>query len=149
MEQKKSIRIGQRNTIKIEVNDNGDFIEFNPDDKRFSIKINKFYRDLKAFMEEAEREISKFQALGKKATDEDILAALDYDAELSKKLAQCVDEAFGAGTCDKVFGEGVVPSIDSVSEFCNAITPYINEAVLTRRKSVSGKYSASRNGGSV
>ncbi len=149
MEQKKSIRIGQRNTIKIEVNDNGDCIEFNPDDKRFSIKINKFYRDLKALVEESEKEISKFQTLDKNATEEDVLAALDYDAELSKKLAQCVDEAFGAGTCDKVFGEGVVPSIECVSEFCNAITPYINEAVQSRRKSVSGKYSADRIGGSV
>lgn len=149
MEEKKSIRIGQKNTIKIEVNDNGDCIEFNPDDKRFSIKINKFYRDLKALIGEAEKEISKFQALGKKATDEDVLAALDYDATLSEKLAKCVDEAFGTGTCDKVFGKGVVPSIDSVSEFCNAITPYINEAVQTRRKSVSGKYSADRNGGGV
>lgn len=142
-----SIRVGQSSKITIEVNDSGDCIEINPDDKRFSLKLNDFVRNVKTLLSDAENETKKYAALGNNATEDDILSALEYDAKISEKVSVWVDDLFGAGTCAKAFGEGTIPSLDSVVEFYNQITPYIQKAVQSRRAAVNKRYSPRRNGG--
>lgn len=143
------IRVGQSDKIKIEVNDAGEFIEINTGDKRLVAKLTELMKKLKELAEETERvNTEKFQKLDPKtATFDDFIAAVNYETEVAEKIVSWLDEVFGIGTCRKVFGEGVVPTLDSVQDFLNQLTPHIMRAIQTRRNNIGGKYAPSRRGG--
>lgn len=142
-----SIRIGRSNTIKIEVNDDHEYIEFNPEDKRFSLNLAKFINVLKSIEKEVAEKEEAWRTLGDKATDKDTLDLIEYDAQICEKIKISIDQLFGANTCDKVFGKDVIPSVDSAREFLQAITPYFAEAVKNRKTNIGKRYSANRRGG--
>lgn len=142
-----SIRIGRSNTIKIEVNDDGEYIEINPDDKRFTLRLKGFINSLKSLEKETAEKADAWAKLGDNATDDDALDLLEYDAQVCEKVKNSIDELFGDNTCRKVFGEGVLPSLDNVREFINAITPYFAEAIKSRKSNIGKRYSANRRGG--
>ena len=143
------IRVGQTEKIKIEVNDAGEFIEINTGDKRLVAKLTELMKKLKELAEETERvNAEKFQKLDPKtATLDDFVAAVNYETEAAGKIADWLDDVFGVGTCRKVFGEGVIPTLDNVQDFLNQLTPHIMRAVQMRRNSIGGKYAPSRRGG--
>lgn len=141
--EKNSIRVGQSSKIKIEVNDAGEYIEINPDDKRFTLKLNGLIRALREQQKKAQEALDKLDM----TSEEDALKSLEIDAEMSRGVAEALDDTFGAGTCKKVYGEGVIPSLDLIGEFLYQITPVIQQAIAVRRQRVGQKYSAKRNGG--
>lgn len=139
--EKNSIRVGQQSKIKIEVNDAGEYIEINPDDKRFTLKLNGLIR---TFREEQAKVMKSLEALTD--SEEDALKALEIDAEISKSIAKALDDTFGEGTCKKVYGEGVIPSLDLIGEFLLQISPLIQREMMKRRQRIGQKYSAKRRG---
>ena len=72
--EKNSIRVGQQSKIKIEVNDAGEYIEINPDDKRFTLKLNGLIR---TFREEQAKVMKALDALTD--SEEDALKALEEE----------------------------------------------------------------------
>lgn len=143
------IRVGQSEKIKIEVNDAGEFIEINTGDKRLVTKLTELMKKLKNLAEETARvNAEKFAKLDPKtASLDDFFAAIDYETEAASKIAEWLDDVFGVGTCRKVFGEGVIPTLDNVQDFLNQLTPHIMRAIQTRRNNIGGKYAPSRRGG--
>ena len=143
------IRVGQSEKIKIEVNDAGEFIEINTGDKRLVTRLTELMKKLKTLMEEtAKVNEERFQKLDPKtATLDDFFSVVDYETEATEKIAEWLDDVFGIGTCRKVFGEGVIPTLDNVQDFLNQLTPHIMRAIQTRRNNIGGKYAPSRRGG--
>ena len=118
------IRVNSGN-IKVEVNDNGDFIVLRKD-MNFINKVNNFINcldDVKANYD------SKIKAIDENDPSyEDKVIDCLYD--LHKELHDGIDFLFGTDTCKKVFGEGVedvIPTFDGVIDFFEQISPYISK----------------------
>lgn len=117
----KSIRINS-GVIRINVNDNGDTIALRKD-LNFINNIVAFGDGLSVLQED----FNKKAAL---IADDDGEAKLNLMYETHKELHDGLDGLFGVGTCKKVFGDGevdVIPTMDAVTEFMEAISPYILE----------------------
>lgn len=145
-----SIRVQQADKLKIEVNDDGDFIEISVGDKSLQKRLAGFVQKMKELQKEAvakEQEIKKITA--ENYSEDEVIALLQYDAELSETLAQEIDKVFGVGTSDKVFGVGTLPTLDSVSDFLNQLLPIIQEAMARRKEKINSKYGAHRRGGNA
>lgn len=110
------------NVIKIEVNDNGDFISLRKDAEFVDalVKFNEGYQKMaKAF----QQEYSKIDR-------SDIKKINDLVYAFSKQLHDDFDDLFGEDACKKVFGEGikdVLPPADAVADFFTQLAPYIKD----------------------
>lgn len=145
-----SIRIQRADTLKIEVNDDGDFIEILVGDKSLQKRLTSFVQKMKELQKEAgakEQEINKITA--ENYNEDDVIALLQYESEVSEILAQEIDKVFGVGTSDKVFGVGALPTIENVSDFLNQLLPIIREAMARRKQNINNKYGAHRRGGNA
>ena len=108
------------NVIKIEVNDNGDFISLRKD--------AEFVNALVRFNEGYQKMAKAFQQEYSKIDKSDIKKINDLVYAFSKQLHDDFDDLFGEDACKKVFGEGikdVLPSADAVADFFTQLTPYI------------------------
>lgn len=145
-----SIRVKQADKLKIEVNDNGDFIEISVWDKGLQKRLAGFVQKMKELQKDAvakEQEIKNLTA--ENYNEDEVIALLQYDAELSEVLAQEIDKVFGVGTSDKVFGVGVLPTLDTVTDFLNQLLPIVQEAMARRKNNINNKYGAHRRGGNA
>lgn len=133
-----SIRINSGN-LKIEVNDDGEYIILPLGSEKFIQSFYKMMDDLRKKTETAANEL--------KASDESpesILNELDQVVSVSDSLFEQTEQLFGEGTCRKVFGEtrpGIIPMI----EFFDALLPFI-EDYQKERASRLNKYDAARTG---
>ena len=136
-----NIRI-KNNIKKIEVNDDGDYITINFNDRSIP---SKFYSLTEKFEEkrtEAEKKLAdiiKIENENQKAR-----ALFDLDLEIHNWLSKEVDNIFGEDTCKKVFGD-IVPNIYLYIEFFEQITPYFADYV-NFQKELTTKYSPNRTG---
>jgi hypothetical protein len=145
MSENASIRIGQKNKFKIEVNDNGDYIVLDFSDGTFAKRFYEYANSIKADSEEYAEKV-KAISLAARTGNVDENALLEANLELNKKLAAGLDALLGADTCKKVFGHDT-PSADSIAELLDALTPFIAEWSRNRNKSITSKYGAQRRGG--
>ena len=127
------IRVNTGN-LKIEVNDNGDYIVIRKD-MGFINKIVNFSDGLSDLQRE-------FNEKSKLINEDDINAmqALLYDTH--KQLHDALDIIFGKDTCKKVFGDGevdVIPTLDQVADFCEQLTPYIQQIAQSLGNSYKSK----------
>lgn len=143
---KDSIRISS-GIKRIEVNDDGECICINVSDQSFIPRITSIYKNLAARSseyEEEEKRISEMDA----NTQEAILKKLDMAAKHSecvhRDIMREIDDAFGDEVCRKVFGD-VVPSVDMVCEFFEALAPYLQKYMKERNDKVR-KYDPTRTG---
>ena len=135
MSKTKSIRAEEIN-VKIEVNDDGDFIILPLGDETF---IPRFYAML-----------DEIQAVGGKAVEEiksaeDIIGEMDIYTKFHEKLRDDVDLLFGEGTCRKVFGD-ILPSGHLQLDFFEKLLPFIQEYKQAQETKLTSKYSANRKG---
>jgi hypothetical protein len=136
------IRIRQEKIKKIEVNDKGEYIELNFNDRsfphRFFELIKSFESKEKEFMDRAK----KIEILEEK--DEKTKASLELDKEIHYFLLKEVDKVFGNDTCKKVFGD-IIPSAECYKEFFEALMPYFQE--FAKETAIENKkYTAERKG---
>lgn len=134
------IRIGQNNIKRIEVNDNGDYIVINFNDRGM---INKFFGLMRDFESKKDSFLEKAKNIdGLQDENERIGRYIDLDLEVHKWLAGQIDNIFGIDTCKKVFGEGVVPSMECYAEFFIQLKPFFAEYM----KAHATKYNPNRTG---
>ncbi len=142
------IRVGQKEKLVIEVNDAGECIEINVSDKRLTQKLAGLVKRLKTVVIEATEKQKQLAELDPKSAGVDsVISIIEYEASISQGIIADLDDVFGVGTCRKVFGDGVIPSLDDVQDFLNQLTPFIARAVQERRKAIGAKYAPSRRGG--
>ena len=138
------IRIA-RNVKRIEVNDEGEFIELNFDDLNLPYKyyamLKRFEKDRVKFTEELTESVKG------KNSEESAAEFVEAERRLNIYFRDAVDEVFGEGTCRKVYGD-ILPSVDMHMQFFDAIRPYFEEEAERRRQKMN-KYSAKRSGNSV
>lgn len=145
--EKISIRAGQSNILKIEVNDRGDCITLNFSDRGF---LHRFY-ELGGNIEKwASERAAEMKNIGAPTDGSAFIGAtkrtIEIDEEFHKKLASGINDVFGAGTCQKVF-DCETPDVSAVCEFIEQITPIIQREADKRKDKVSAKYTAKRRGG--
>ena len=127
---------------RIEVNDNGDYIELNFSDNSFP---DRFYAMLESIQGRADDVQAKAAELEEKyGKDKDVLAR--NQAGLYRKFHEeimgDVDALFGPETCKKVFGD-IVPGIELFDDFFTQLTPFFEEYGKERAAKLN-KYSAGR-----
>lgn len=125
------------NVIKVEVNDEGEFIAINLADAEFPHRFYALYQNVENRLKEFEQ---KNASVDKDSTTEQ----LEYVRKLNQGNKEDIDNLFGEGTCDKVFG--VVPDIYAVIDFFEEILPIIEKATKERNKNIKSKYNPSRRG---
>lgn len=143
-----SIRVKRREIIEIEVNDEHEAISIDPNDRRFVTGMTGFVKTLKDCMSELQEHANILKLKAETDPDNAIIKAIEYEAEISNKAAKELEGIFGEGTCDKVFGKGVAPSLDMINDFFTQIVPFIQKALDKRNRNIGSKYAPKR-GGSV
>ena len=132
---------------RIEVNDDGDYITLSLSDNDF---LNRFF----ALYENSQKMANEFssseaQIREKYQGDAETSAAclrevLSIYTEAGKNMMSEVDNLFGAGTCQKVFGD-ITPSFELYYDFFEQLNPYLQEFAKEKTQRMS-KYSAARTG---
>ena len=118
------IRVNSGN-IKVEVNDNGDFIVLRKD-MNFINKVNSFIRGLDSIKADYDNKIEAIDENDPSYEDK----VIDCLYDLLKELHDGIDFLFGDDTCKKVFGEGVedvIPTFDGVIDFFEQVSSYISK----------------------
>ncbi len=138
------IRIA-RNVKRIEVNDEGEFIELDFDDLnlpyRYYAMLKRFEKDRAEFSRELAEKLK-----GKTAV-ESAEELVEAERRLNIYFRDAIDEVFGEGTCRKVYGD-ILPSIEMHLQFFDALRPYFEEEAQRRQQKMN-RYSAKRRGDSV
>ena len=132
---------------RIEVNDDGDYITLSLSDNDF---LNRFF----ALYENSQKMANEFssseaQIREKYQGDAETIYSclrevLSIYTEAGKNMMSEVDNLFGAGTCQKVFGD-ITPSFELYYDFFEQLTPYLQEFAKEKTQRMS-KYSAARTG---
>lgn len=115
------IRVGQKNIKRIEVNDNGDYIELNFND----LKLLDRVKEMLEYMQDVDE-----------ITEENARKVLS-------DMATQIDKVFGKDTCLKVFGT-VSPTPVLILDFFNQIIPLMEK--FAEEVNDNNRYSADRQG---
>ena len=141
------IKLNNKN-LKIQVNDDGEYIVLPFEDKTF---IHRFYKMIDDFKEVESSFIDKGKLIDEleDSIDEFGISSkerkfMELDLEIHTFLKEQIDLLFGENTCKKVFGD-IVPSFVLITEFLDEISPFI-EIHLKEKIKVINKYSAEREG---
>ena len=119
---------------RIEVNESGDYITLALNDDNF---IRKLY-ELIEKADKAGADIDKHT---------DILEQFDAVTAFDQQLMAGLDDLFGAGTCQKVFGD-IHPNAVLFFDFFEQLTPYIDAHRQDQERRL-GKYDAKRKGSAI
>lgn len=128
----------QENLIKIEVNDEGDFITINLSDTDFPLRFHLMHDSILEKMKELETQKENIEKM-------EIREQLRHRSDLQKRIAADVDMLFGENTCRKVFGD-ITPDIYSIMEFFEEVVPIISKYGKKRNQAIESRYSAKRRG---
>lgn len=142
-----SIRVRNKDTYIIEVNDNGDTIEFDITDIELPFKLEraqKMAQEAKKWLKAQQIIISKKQDTAKKG---DLMtvrerATLEAYRECFKKMRAAIDEFAGAGASDKIFGDKNY--LEMFNDFMDEMQPHFDKMELKGidiRKKIEEKYS--------
>ncbi|EOT29499.1 hypothetical protein C805_00083 [Eubacterium sp. 14-2] len=136
---------------KIEVNDNGDCIEFSVSDggffKGFS-ELLQWFDDQKTQQEikEAEEQGNEVVSYdGKEINYETLRNVVIIRENLSKEVCKKIDNIFGDFASEKIFGK-IIPDMFSIAEFFEKISPFIEKYAKERNQTISKKYNKNRKG---
>ena len=142
-----SIRVRNKDAYIIEVNDNGDTIEFDTTDIELPFKLERAYKAADAAAKWLKGQlviISKKQDTAKKG---DLMtvkerATLEAYRECFKKMRAAIDEFAGAGASDKIFGGHNY--LGMFDDFMTEMQPHLDKMELKNidiRKKIEQKYS--------
>lgn len=79
----------------------------------------------------------------KEVTDTEALLIV---TEKMEEIVKAFDEVLGEGTCDKVFGKGVIPTPLPVIDFINQLEPIVTKYNQARQSKINAKYAPRRGG---
>lgn len=141
-----SIRVRNKDAYIIEVNDNGDTIEFDITDIELPFKLEraqKMANEAKKWLKAQQVIISKKQDTAKKG---DLMtvkerATLEAYRECFKKMRAAIDEFAGAGASNKIFGDKNY--LEMFNDFMTEMEPHFEKMELKGidiRKKIEEKY---------
>lgn len=116
-------------TVKLTINnDPTRVIEFDPTDVVFAAKFYRAIGEFNEKMTELQKQAKKFER--ETATDASGLPVnaaerLEFVEEVCQYLKGKIDDLFGAGTSQTVFGDGM--SIQAIQGFFEGIMPYVEK----------------------
>lgn len=122
------INIESSETVKVEINDTGKYIELNPLDIEFPLKIEKTSNELNRMLNKLEQELTLIDkktdvqdGLMSRNTKEKILKYREYNIECGK----AIDELFGQGTVKAAFGDRNY--IGMYNDLFDSLTPILKQ----------------------
>ena len=133
--EKQSLRVNSG--IKIDVNDNGDYIVAYVGDQNF---VRKFYDMVEKMNRVAESMNS--EKVGRMNTMEQLQVSM----ENAKEMMVEIDKVFGEKACEKIFGAGVIPSGYALSDLFEQLIPVFQGYADERQKKIAEKYGRNRKG---
>lgn len=142
------IRIKSKDIYVIEVNDNGDTIEFDITDIELPFRIERAYKScleaqtwLKGMIKVAEKKEDR-AAKGEMMTARE-KAVLETYREYFKKIRSCIDEMCGNGASEKIFGKQNY--VTMFNDFWDQMAPHFEKMKIRGediRKRIAEKYSS-------
>lgn len=143
-----SIRVKNKDVYTIEVNDNGDIIEFDMTDIELPFRLERAYKmanDATKWLKAQQVIIAKKQDIAKKG---DMMTAkeratLEAYRECFKKMRAAIDEFAGTGASDKIFGDKNY--LEMFNDFMEQMQPHLDAMELKSidiGKRIEEKYSA-------
>lgn len=129
--------------VKIEVNDEGEFITLPFGDQQFPSKFFALIEDFEARQEDYKKRAEEIDnsELPEMAKAK---AGTKFNLEIHEYFKSEVDRIFGEDTCRKVFGN-IVPGIELYADFFDQLKPYF-EKFGKERAAKMQKYSPERAG---
>lgn len=94
-----SLRIKKDNIYRIEVNDDGEYIEFDLEDTSLNIKYYNALEEINSLIEKVKQKEDK---LNKKKAD--VIEYLKLEEDTFKKSRKIMDSFLGLNACQKIFG---------------------------------------------
>ena len=142
-----SIRVRNKDAYIIEVNDNGDTIEFDVTDIELPFKLERAYKaasDATKWLKTQQLLIAKKPDTAKKG---DFMttrerATLEAYRTTFKKMRAAIDEFAGAGASDKIFGDKNY--LEMFNDFMKEMEPHLDKMELKSvdiSKKIAEKYS--------
>lgn len=126
---------------KIEVNDNGEYIEFSISDNRFVEGLG----ELVDWMDSVSKQKNEEAKEDTERTIEDMLNKRKDKNKICQEACTRIDNLFGEGTCKKVFGN-IEPDDYLIGDFIEKIMDLVNKFQKERKESIKNKYSNQRKG---
>lgn len=133
---------------RIEVNDDGEYIEFSINDDKF---LTAFW-DFWSWMKESEKEINNLRdkngdadADDESGRDEAVGSVISLRSKINNESCERIDAIFGTGASRKIFGR-VTPDMYMVVDFLEKISPFIKKYADERKRAISSKYNKNRKG---
>lgn len=136
---------------KIEVNDEGEYIQFSITDsnffRAFSDMIQWFdsqeqRQDIKEMEEQQEKVVAED---GGNINHEALNNVLAIREKISKECCEKIDVIFGMEASRKVFG-GIIPDMFVIADFFEQITPFVERYAKERNQAIDKKYGKNRKG---
>lgn len=129
---------------KIDVNDNGEYIELNFSDSSFPDRFFSMMENIQRRGEDAQAQAAEIDEKCGGDKDANMRAIAALYRQVHTDIMHEVDAFFGPETCRKVFGN-IVPGFELFNEFFDQLIPYFEEYGRERAAKLS-KYSAARTG---
>lgn len=123
-------------------NDPARVIRFYPTDVAFAEGFFSLASEFQRKQKEIQQKINDIRA-SDKTEFEKSLEAVQLEREAFNVMRQGIDNTFGAGTSDTVFGQR--NTIDMVARFFNGVIPYVRKA----RQAEIERYTKQSDGGGV
>lgn len=101
-----SLRIKNKDLYQIEVNDNGEYIEFDLADIGLQVRCFEALEKIKVIEQDFTSEKKEFE--NKLKNDKNLLNNMELiklEAKTFKKMREAMDEFLGQGACQKIFGD--------------------------------------------
>ena len=121
------LRVEKDNVYRIEVNDKGEYIEFDLLDIELPIKLINASEELekqKAIHEQKVEELKKENLEPK----ENMLKQYDIDKEFCQTMRNVLDNLFGEGASQKIFGD--TNRITMFNDFFTQLEPHLDKIII-------------------
>lgn len=139
-----SIRVSH-DIKKIQVNDNGDYIEINFSDQSFASRFFEMENQLNSAYDEVQNKCKEIESRSQGQDQYDFIKELTIiTTELHESHKKKIDELFGEDTCRKVFGD-ILPDELMYIQFFELLAPIFSKFAAQKEQKIN-KYSAERMG---
>lgn len=132
------LNLSTAKAVKIEVNDNGDYITLNMADREFPKRFMTLFTNIKKKCEEM---AAKAEELDKITAEEQ----LDAEIAVYRDIMKEIDCLLGEGSCKKIFGD-IVPDLFAITELFEQLLLLIQKYGNERKGQMQSKYNAARRG---
>ena len=139
------LRVEKDNVYKIEVNDKGEYIEFDLLDIELPIKLINASEELEKQKAIHEQKIDDLKASNLEPK-ESMLKQYEIDKEFCKTMRGVIDGLFGEGSSQKIFGEA--NRLGMFNDFFTQLEPHLDKITIDVeqvKKKLMKKYNVMEN----